>query len=342
MFTHNTDSNVQVATMRNSYFVLTLSLILLMGGAGCKEPSLSRSPEGVLSLGAHEASDTIERVVAPGVRNLILEGHTGNIYLTATDANVARLSVTRRTRADTPEEAEQKLQRLNVEEEGNETAFRYRFAADSPETSRFDIVGEIPRATPVVVNWRSGVVSVESFAESVEVRTVNGDIEFHGSSPRIAVHTRNGDISATIESAPQTTAPRSNMEFVSANGDVTALIPANANVRLEATTSAGTIRAGALPFSSEKFSVVGAGARFHARLGDGSGLVKLATQHGSIVVGRFEAAATEDAAPGAPSDTTAADSVGTPPRLPDPETVDEQPAAPSAVEKADTVIASSK
>ncbi len=325
--------------MRTSSLVFVMSLLLL-AGLGCKEPSISRSPEGVLFLGAHEASDTVERVVAPGTRKLILEGHTGNINLTATDADVARLSVTRRARADTPEEAQQKVPGLNIEEEGNEVAFRYRFGADSPETSRFDIVGEIPRTTPVVVNWRSGAISVESFAENVEVRTVNGDVEFRGSSPRIVLHTRNGDISAAIERVPQATIGSSSIELISANGDVSAAIPAAANLRVEAQTSAGTIQSGSFPFVSEKLSPVGAGARFQARLGEGTGLLKLSTQHGSVSIGVHEVAAPEEAVPEIPSDTTASEAAVE--RLPvaaDTGADTEKLQVPTAIEKADTVIA---
>ncbi len=252
--------------------------------ASCEKPSVSRSEGGTLFLGTEEATDTFDRAVSPGSRQLILEGFAGDVHLIATDSDVARLTVTRRARGDSPEEARSNLAELDIEETGDEASYRYRFLAARTELSRFDVVGEVPRATPVLVKWKAGNIRIDGLSSETVVQNHSGDVGFAGPSSMVRLATRNGDVSATVQSA----LPAPDYQLLTANGDATVALPAAASVHVEASTAAGSIRTGDLPFTSERFGPADAGARFKARLGEGTGSVKLTTQHGSILISRFE------------------------------------------------------
>ncbi|MBT8401177.1 MAG: DUF4097 family beta strand repeat protein [Rhodothermia bacterium] len=287
-------------------------LTLLLLTTGCKEQEVSRTSEGTLYVGAYESTDVVERVVSPGTRKLILEGHAGSVNLRTGDTDVARLSITRKARGNSPTEASENLAGLDIIEEGDEAAFRYRFAAKKPELSRYVVTGEIPAGTPLAIEWTSGSVSIDGFTEDVDVRTINGDVGFIGTSSKVRLQTRNGDVRGAILSMPPTVpadtlrpipAINASYEFTTANGDVVATIPASLSVHIDAITSAGEIRAASLPFVDERFGTVNAGARFTARLAAGNGQLKLATQHGSVHI--RESVLSMDR-PGSPAaDTTA-------------------------------------
>lgn len=266
-----------------------LSTLLILS-IGCKEQEVSRTSEGTLYVGAYESTDVVERVVSPGARKLILEGHAGTVSLQAGDTDVARLSITRKARGNSPSEASENLAGLDIIEEGDELAFRYRFAAKKPELSRYVVTGVIPASTPLTIEWTSGSISLDGFAEDVDVRTVNGDVGFVGTSSNVRLQSRNGDVRGAVFGAPVSPADTlrpipavtASYEFTTANGDVVTTIPSSLNVHVDALTSAGEIRTANLPFVDEQFGSVNAGARFTARLGAGNGQLKLATQHGSV------------------------------------------------------------
>ena len=265
--------------------------LLLLGA--CEEQTISRTTEGTLYLGAYEASDVIERVISPGGRRFVLDGYSGSIRISGSMTDVARLSITRRARGDTPSEAQSNLAGLDIEEEGDETAFRYRFSPDKPEISRYDITGELPPDTPLVIRWTSGKIEVEGLGGPVDVHTVNGDVVYAGTSRQLRLQSKNGDVTASLLEPPRPQSPDTlvparsaspSYELVTANGDITASVPTSIDIRVDATTSAGNIRTADMPFVSEKFGPVNAGARFTARLGQGNGRMQLATQHGSVTL----------------------------------------------------------
>ncbi len=286
---------------------------LLLLTIGCKEQEVSRTSEGTLYIGAYESTDVVERVVSPGTRKLILEGHAGAVNLRAGDTDVARLSITRKARGNSPSEASENLAGLDIIEEGDELAFRYRFAAEKPELSRYLVTGEIPAGTPLSIDWTSGAISLDGFAEDIDVRTINGDVGFIGASSKVRLQSRNGDVRGAVFSIPEVPADtlqpipavNASYEFTTANGDIVATIPSSLNVHIDALTSAGEIRTANLPFVDEQFGTLNAGARFTARLGAGNGQLKLATQHGSVHI--REAIPRVDRKADAPADSASAE-----------------------------------
>jgi hypothetical protein len=262
-------------------FAGILLLVFVLGA--CREPSISRSEDGLLFLGSDEASDTIERVIAPGGRSLILEGIAGSIRLSGTDSDVARLTVTRRARGDSPEEANSQLRSLDVEETGDETSYRYRFTASDRSLSRFDIEGTVPTDTPIRIRWVAGGVVLREISGDVDVQTQHGGVSYSGPANVVHLRSRNGSVKAQLWEV----SAGADVDLLTANGDVSAALPHASSAHVEARTSAGSISTSQMTFVSESLSLMNAGARFQARMGEGAGRVALSTQHGSIDISSF-------------------------------------------------------
>ncbi|MDX1739688.1 MAG: hypothetical protein R3178_00270 [Rhodothermales bacterium] len=255
----------------------------VFGLSACQEPSISRSDDGLLFLGSHEASDVVERVIAPGNRSLILDGFAGTVQLTGTDSDVARFQITRTARGDSPDEAQSQLQNLEIEEVGDETSYRYKFAAADGALSRFDVVGTVPAGTDLRIRWVAGDLELGGLSGDLDVQSQHGSLSYTGSGSIVHMRTRNGSVHATLSAVSE----GSDVDLLTANGDVVAALPAGASTHLEASTSAGSIATGTITFVSESFSSMDAGAKFEGRLGEGAGRVAMRTQHGSIDISTF-------------------------------------------------------
>ena len=269
--------------MKAKHFTCAALFASILFAGACQEPSVNRSEDGLLFLGSEETSDVVERVIAPGSRSLILEGFAGSLTLSASDSDVARLTITRTARGDSPEEAASELTRLDIEETGDETSYRYHFTASDQAMSRFDVEGTVPAQTPIRIRWVAGDIALRETAGNVDVQTQHGDIRYSGSAQTVNLRTRNGSVAAKLSSISAET----DANLLTANGDVSVGVPPSSSAHIEASTSAGNIITGPIAFVSESLSPMDAGARFQARLGAGEGRVRLATQHGSIDISTF-------------------------------------------------------
>jgi hypothetical protein len=261
--------------------VTFVAMLLLL--TACQEPSISRSEGGLLFLGSDEATDVVERVIAPGNRALILDGFGGTVLLTGTDSDVARFEITRRARGDSPAEARAQLQNLNIEEVGDETSYRYQFTASETALSRFDVVGTVPAGTRIRIRWVAGNVTLDGLSGDADVQSQHGNLSYSGAGSIVHLRTRNGSVDAKLAAVSD----GSDVDLLTANGDIVAVLPVGASAHVEAGTSAGSISTDQMAFVSETLSPMDAGARFQARLGQGTGRVVLATQHGSIRISSY-------------------------------------------------------
>ncbi len=252
--------------------------VLILLASSCKQQTINRTEDGVLFLGSDEASDVVERVVAPGARSIELSGFAGSVHLAATDDDVASFMITRSTRGDSPQQARDNLNGLDIEEVGDETRYRYNFKAENKVMSRYDVIGTVPTATPVRIRWASGEIRIEGLAGHIDVQNQHGDVEYSGAAASVKIRTRNGGIAARFESAD----PSANYVLATANGDADAEVRSDASLHIEASTSAGTINTGPMLFASEEYAPMDAGASFKGRLGQGTGRLTITTHHGSI------------------------------------------------------------
>jgi len=273
--------------MKGQYISLATGIALLAIFSACQEPTINRSEEGVLFLGSEESSDVVERVISPGQRRVVLNGFAGSINLVGSDSDVARFTITRTARGDSPAEAQSQLRNLDIEEVGDELTYRYNFTASQNALSRFDVTGTVPKGTPIAIQWVAGNITIDGISGKVEVQNQHGDVGYSGPSSTVRLRTRNGSAAATLTS----TANTFDVALLTANGDVSAHVSPLASGNIEATTSAGAISTDSIDFVSESYSPADAGARFRGRLGQGAGQISLATQHGSVSISAYVAPA---------------------------------------------------
>ncbi|WP_456428410.1 DUF4097 family beta strand repeat-containing protein [Rhodocaloribacter sp.] len=289
-----------------------LVTLLFLGLAACgKGTGVGETEEGSLVLGTSEATETVTRAVAPGDRTLVIDGFAGNVALTGSDDDVARLTFTKHARGDGEKAARRALGRIRIEESGDEATYRYGLRADAPRVSRVDVTGTVPRGTTLRILLKNGNVTLTGLEGPVSVNGENGNVRIAGAGAAVEVETRNGSIAVGMARL----APDAVVRLATVNGDLTLALPPDASARVEARTNAGEIRAEGLVFADRSLDPVGAGGRFHGRLGSGGAVVELKTENGNVTMRE----GVLDAAP-MPADSTAtpADTMATPavPALP--------------------------
>ncbi|RMF59990.1 MAG: hypothetical protein D6746_07445, partial [Bacteroidetes bacterium] len=263
-------------TYRTKAGWLLATLMLL---AGCQQgPDVGQTEGGSLVLGSAEVQDTITRAVAPGTRTLVLDGFSGQVTLRGADDEVARLVFTKQARGRDAGEAQKNLERIRIEERGDEQTYRYEMRAGRPEVSRVDVEGTVPRGIALQIVLQSGNVALDSLAGRIMVTNENGNVRITGAGAGVMVETANGNLSLGMARLPAGETVR----LTTDNGTIVLALPAGASARVEAGTRAGEIRVEGLDFADRSFEPQGAGGHFQGRLGTGAATVTLRTENGDI------------------------------------------------------------
>lgn len=127
----------------------------------------------------------------------------------------------------------------------------------------------------------NGDILVRDVEGMVQAHTLNGDIEETGIAGSVVARTVNGDVSVRLRALPDA---GGRLELDAINGDLTLLLPAEADADLELSTVAGQIE-------SRLLFVAGGpedDTALRAHLGRGGVAVHLRTIRGSIRVGSSE------------------------------------------------------
>lgn len=282
----------------------------LLAAGGCQqatETDVDRADDGTVRLGVVEAVDTLSRAVAPSDRPLRIDGFRGAATIRGDTATTAELSFIRRGRGADPDDARATLDDISVEESGSEETYTYTLESSSQTTAyaAVDVAGTVPRATPLQIEKTSGPVRIDGVEGALTIRQSHGPVTLRGTAAPVDVSVQNGDLALGIRALPSD----ATVTLETENGDVMVAVPPETSARLDARTSAGTIRAQGLSLSNEQFEPVDGGGRYRADLGDGDASIEVRVQNGDV---RFLASDTSVAMPPPdtlgvpPSDTTVA------------------------------------
>lgn len=252
---------------------LLLTVVLL---AGCEEEDVA----GVLSSGKVTASQT-ETVIldASSIASLDVQSSNGAIRVRGeAGVQTASVVITKRSRGETLEEAEDRLERIRVESEvlGARLAAAYRANDQDADVKRwsgvdFDIV--VPLETSVRADTSNGAIEVVSIRGSITLDTSNGGVDVRECAGSLYAETSNGrievfdftgdvrvdtsngevwieDVAGLVEAETSNGSIRyaghptvnTAHRLRTSNGSITARVPANSSIHFEARTSTGTIR----------------------------------------------------------------------------------------------------
>ncbi|MEM1041698.1 MAG: DUF4097 family beta strand repeat-containing protein [Bacteroidota bacterium] len=275
---------------------LWLCLLLLFALPACQSDSdVTRGEDGTLRLGREEARAMTERAVRLGDRTLVLDSETGSLSVVGTDAEEVRLRIERIARGATLGSAQSRLERLTIDEAGDDEIYQYVFRCNGVEGARIDVVAEVPRGARLNVALERGTIRLSDAAGDVAVLNELGSVEATGLGGReVSVQTELGDIEAAFAALPA----EADVQIETGNGSVTLTLPGGASAEVSAQTQTGTIAVEGLAFTDRALNA--AGNRFRGRLGRGEAEVAVETEVGSISLN-------EGAAPrsdGPESDTT--------------------------------------
>jgi len=155
---------------------------------------------------------------------------------------------------------------------------RHGSSGDEDSAVRVDFRLRVPRQVQLEgLHTVNGDILVRNVEGSVEARTLNGHISQDGVSGSLRARTLNGNVSVALRALPD---PSGALELESINGDVTLLLPPQADADLELSTVAGRIE-NQTPFAAR---VVAGDTAARAHLGRGGVAVRLRTIRGNIRV----------------------------------------------------------
>ena len=159
----------------------------------------------------------------------------------------------------------------------------YPAGANQTDAVEVDFRLRVPRQAQLQGLYTvNGNIVVRDVEGPVEARTLNGHIKETGVAGSLTARTLNGNVSVALRSLPE--APGS-LQLESINGDVTLLLPPEADADLVLSTVAGRIESQG-PFSAR---VVSGHNSARARLGHGGVHVRLRTIRGDIRVAERDA-----------------------------------------------------
>lgn len=253
-------------------------VILALTFSACSRPDVVQNEDGVFVLGSVEESQTSDRGISPGSRSIEIDAINGNFILNGVQGELASFTFTKRARGTTSEKARALLNKIAIEEEGDDLTFAISVSSPERALSAVDITADIPFNTPVVLNFESGSVRIANLNGPQVIRGTAGSISFAGGSNSVNIETRNGDIEANFD----TIAPDAELVLRTSNGDVHVGFPPASNVDVTATTSAGSVGTSGIDFSSRSLASNGVSAKFTARSGAGSGSLTATTFHGDV------------------------------------------------------------
>jgi hypothetical protein len=253
-----------------------------------------------MRLGSVEVVDTVTRAVAPSDRPLVLEGLRGSVQLSGADRETATISFVRRGRGTDQGDGRSVVEGISITESGTEAEYTYTLGAEESDYAAVDIQGQVPRTTALQIDRLSGSVEIDGVEGALTIVHDHGAVDVEEAAAPVEVTLENGDVRVGFRSVPA----EGPLRLETSNGDVDVGLPPDASVQVDARTDVGTIRTQGLPFSSEQFAPVNAGARYTAQLGAGGPTLDVRTENGSITLQAQDPTRTDTTEAAADSEST--------------------------------------
>lgn len=256
---------------------LAFSLALFL--AACGSDDVERDADGQLQLGKEKVTEVTERSVGLGDRTLVLDVDAGSITVVGTDEAEARLRFVCVARGATEASARQRLEKLTIEEAGDEEIYQYVARANDLESIRVNVEAVVPRGAALNLRVERGGIRLSGTTGTVHVETENGAIEAAGLAGRqVILKTDLGDIDAGFAAFPA----GAEAELETENGGIVLTLPPEASLDLDVETKTGNVSVHNLTFTSQNLDESGTGTDFDARLGAGGAELRARTEIGNV------------------------------------------------------------
>jgi len=288
--------------MRSPCRTACIAAVPLLLFVGCGRTDVAESPEGVLVLGAVQETRVEQRSVALEQRKLVIEGENGAVSLAGEPGSDVSLTFNIQARGDTRAQARRQLDRLVIEEAGDDVGYSFDIRPDRPDVTNVDVTGTVPRGADIRLVLRSGNVTISNIDGRIDVLLESGSISYLGGTDNINLVTRNGDVAADFYSLDAGAV----VDLATTNGNVAVGLPLEADASIRATTRAGRVLVDGVRFTDPYLSLRGAGSRFSATLGAGGPSINMKTQNGDLAFARkvLNPPPADTLTTGTPADTT--------------------------------------
>ncbi len=259
-----------------------LGLLALLALSACRSgDDVTMGEEGKLQLGREEARTVVERTVRLEGRTLVLDADAGSITVVGTGGEVAQLRFEQVARGATAASAQERLDRLTIEEAGDAEIYQYLLRAGDVEGARVNVEARVPATTPLHVRLERGAVRLSGTAGNVTVENESGPVEAAGlAGPHVELRTELGNVEAGFVVLPGEAVVRLETE----NGNIILILPGESSADVDAETQTGSISVQGLTFSNRTLDQDGVQQRFRGRLGRGDAEVHATTEVGTITL----------------------------------------------------------
>ncbi len=217
---------------------------------------------------------------ADGVRTLVVDSDRGTVVIRGeTGRGAIDVTATLRASGTTLEQAEARLEALDVSETRSDDTLRLGFRAPAEGKATADLVVLVPLGTSIDVNGGEVEVTVGSVTGTLRIATETGDVVVRGADlDRLVVESEAGD----VEFSGRLAGKGAVHELRTDRGDVHVRIPLDARLRIEARLSRGGIITSSLPLSGDT-----EGTEWSAVLNAPDATLRLETRDGRILIGRL-------------------------------------------------------
>ena len=257
--------------------VLRFAFCLALAAAAGLLAGCTRSDEGVEAVEVRTAAYPIS-----GRTMLVVESERGTIeILGVSGGGEIGLTATLRARGATPEEAEQRLEAVDLE--ATETTGSLHVGLRPPDEGaagqvEADFYVRIPLGTSVSVIGGNVGVMIHSISGALGVTTGSGDVIVRGADvERLAIECEAGDIEFSGRLAAG-----SMHQIRTGRGDVHVRIPIDSRLRIDAEVSLGGLITSSLPLSGDTL-----GSTWSALLNAPDATLRLEALDGQILIGRL-------------------------------------------------------
>ena len=257
---------------------LRTALFLFVAWTACVIAGCERTVSDVEAVDIRSSSHS-----ADGVRALVVESDRGTVVIRGeTDRETIDVTATLRARGASLEQAEARLEALDVSETRSDgtLCLGFRIPAEGAEgTAAADLVVLVPLGTSIDVNGGEVGVTIGSVSGTLRIATETGDVVVRGADlERFAVSSGTGD----VEFSGRFVGTGAVHEMRTDRGDVHVRIPLDARLRIDARVPRGGIVTSSLPLSGDT-----GGTEWSAVLNAPDATLRLETRDGGILIGRL-------------------------------------------------------
>ena len=261
--------STDLISMKKNIRIMLLAVLLLAGCGSEPEPT---DPVEVT------ASET--RTIRLASTAFLIAAYNGTLSVEGTRDSTVSVTFDKKATALTQFAADSALAQIEIEEGQRDTTRTLRLKSDPNLDTAVDMTVKVPYKTTLTLETENGMIEVAGVTAPIAVKVNNGSVAINGAANDVTVQGGNGDVTVDMAGFREET----RIVLENSNGDINLTVPPSATAVVEAQTTVGAISVEGLELSEQTQEKSTTGSVVKGTLGQGTGIITLRTEHGSIVL----------------------------------------------------------